>query len=202
MSLSPRRGFGVGIWVGVRVGLLLGRAEHVEQSILMTEDEIFPLWRDATGEARDALTREFVKLLERHANAIVFLTLGKHFKEPVNEAIHRVLTRSDNFRGDSRFSTWFHSIVKRACLDYVRRERKGTLTEELEEEFPSGEDLETAVIEKVDLERAVGKLSPREQQLVRLRRRGYTNAEVAEQLGTTVSNVEFWWGKIWEKLPR
>src|SRR5271169_4050128 len=163
----------------------------------MTEDELFPLWQAAQGAEKEQLTRDLVVQLTRHANAIVYLTLGRHFKEPVNEAVFRALTRSDSFKGDSKFSTWFHSIVYKSCMDYIRRlpENETELNEDMAAENP-----EDSWIEAIDVELAVKRLSSREQELVKLRQKGLSNRAVADIFGVDHSTVDAWWRKIWEKI--
>lgn len=163
----------------------------------MTEDELFPLWKVAEGAEKERLTVEMIRLLTHHANAIVYLTLGTHYKEPVNEAVFRALTRSDSYRGESKFSTWFHSVTQRICMDYVRR--LPTCEDELDENAAT-ENPEDAWIEAIDLELAVAKLSKRERELVEFRRLGMSNRDVAEKFEVDPSTVHYWWKGIWEKI--
>ena len=50
----------------------------------------------------------------------------------VQEAFLRVLRHRDKFRGDSRFATWLHRIVRNVCLDHIgARNRREAAFDEL-----------------------------------------------------------------------
>ena len=67
---------------------------------------------------------------------------GSTAEDLVQEAFLRVLRHRDKFRGDSRFATWLHRIVRNVCLDYIGAQNR---QEAAFEEFAAGsEGCETA----------------------------------------------------------
>ena len=84
------------------------------------EDVVFAQYQGATGPERFALELELVRLLQKHAHAVCYQVLRDHRPDLVNTAIYQALKHAKNFRGDSKFSTWFHTIILRRCISVLR----------------------------------------------------------------------------------
>lgn len=66
---------------------------------------------------------ELIGRYERKAYHLAFRLMGNHAdaSDAAQEALVRVYTRLNNFRGDSAFSTWLFRVVTNTCLDELRR---------------------------------------------------------------------------------
>jgi RNA polymerase sigma-70 factor (ECF subfamily) len=68
-------------------------------------------------------------LVERHAPRVRRLTAyllddPQDAEDAAQEALAKVLTRIDQFRGEARFATWLHSLVTNTCRDLGERQRR------------------------------------------------------------------------------
>lgn len=87
--------------------------------------------RDArlVDEARQGDHAAFTTLLRRHDDqmrALAWSVLRDRsaMDDVLQDAYLKAYRNLDRFRGESRFSTWLHRIVYRACLDHLRRRRE------------------------------------------------------------------------------
>ena len=102
------------------------------------------------------------------------------------EAVLRVVERIDQFRGDSRFTTWAIAVAIRVALTHVRR-RKGTSLEATAEEPVSFDDPTRTAQRDELLERlsiAIDRdLTERQREAVRLFLSGTPQVVLAERIG-------------------
>lgn len=73
-------------------------------------------------------THAFETLLLRYRRSLFSYLLRYLGDRPIAEEIYqdtwmRVIERVEDFRGDSRFSTWLYAIARNRCLDHQRRMR-------------------------------------------------------------------------------
>ena len=93
---------------------------------------------------------------------------------------------------DKKFISWLYRIAHNLVVDHIRREvRRPTV--ELDEQIPSETEPAWQNMDKVALgealEQAVGVLSPEQQEVVMLRRRGVAFKEIAEIQNSTLNTV-------------
>ncbi len=79
--------------------------------------------------AKDGDRRALEALVERHAPRVRRLTAyllddPQDAEDAAQEALAKVLTRIDQFRGEARFATWLHSLVTNTCRDLGERQRR------------------------------------------------------------------------------
>ena len=72
--------------------------------------------------ASDGDSRAMASLVERHAPRVrrlahYLLDDPQDAEDAAQEALAKVLTRIQQFRGESRFATWLHSLVANTCRD-------------------------------------------------------------------------------------
>src|SRR5574337_602972 len=79
------------------------------------ENVVFQEWQAAEGSRREELLEELVRLLQRHAFAVVWNKLQEHRPDIVSVAVHCAIEKSVSFRNEAKFSTWFQTIVTNAC---------------------------------------------------------------------------------------
>ena len=85
--------------------------------------------RDIIDQVRAGNTRRYALLVDRHKDRAftlaVRLTGDRHeAEELVQDAFLRAFKSLDQFRGDAKFTTWFHRILYNLCMTKVTR-RKG-----------------------------------------------------------------------------
>jgi RNA polymerase sigma-70 factor, ECF subfamily len=79
--------------------------------------------------ARDGDRQALETLVERHAPGVrrlagYLLSDQQDAEDAAQEALAKLCTRIDQFRGDSRFSTWLYSLVANTCRDLGERQRR------------------------------------------------------------------------------
>jgi RNA polymerase sigma factor (sigma-70 family) len=96
-----------------------------------------------------------------------------------------------NFRGDARFSTWFHRIAANASLQLVRRRRDQSWAEVPEEADLDAEGFADRIHESAVLQHALQQLRPEFRTALVLREWGdLPYREIAEWAGVPVQTVK------------
>lgn len=75
--------------------------------------------RDGDAAALDVLVARHAPAISRLARRLV--RDPEDARDAAQEALARVVTQLDSFRGDSSFATWVHRVAVNACLDHGRR---------------------------------------------------------------------------------
>lgn len=90
------------------------------------EDAAYASW----VEEKDDLTRRaiLIELLEAHASAVCYLVLRRNEPQLIKTAVNNVMLALDQFRGESRFSTWAHRVLLNDM--YMERRREAARKEE------------------------------------------------------------------------
>ena len=159
----------------------------------MDENELYARWKTERTEAAKAA---LFAALERHAHAVVYLEFGTRRPEIVNEALWRATCAIARFRGDAKFSTWFHRIVLNLC--YKIRLREHNLAEvELTDTLPDGsfERLEA----RIAFEELLRLLRPEEREFVLLKLE-MADEDIAQKLGLSNAGVRSRWHWIKQRL--
>jgi RNA polymerase sigma-70 factor, ECF subfamily len=114
------------------------------------------------------------------------------------EAFVTVLRKIQTFRGESAFSTWLHRIAVNLVLMRVRKKTLPKISREIlnardiggPTQELSGPDLHLAgSIDRVHLERAIGRLAPCHKVVVELHDiQGYKHKEIAQIMDWSVGN--------------
>jgi len=93
-------------------------------------------------------------------------------KDVVQETFIKVITKPDLFDASRKFSTWIYTVVGNACRNHIRDQQnrlrilRENLPDEAQVEKESNHDKK---ILQQSISSAIGELSPKEQQLYRLR---------------------------------
>jgi len=79
--------------------------------------------------AKDGDRAALETLVQRHEGrvrrlAFYLLDDPQDAEDAAQEALAKVLTRIDQFRGESRFATWLYSLVTNTCRDLGERQRR------------------------------------------------------------------------------
>ena len=116
----------------------------------------------------------------------------------VQEAVVMALTKVDTLREPAYLKTWFYRILLNECMNHFRQSRRLVpLETSLDERATEGRDPG----ERLDLYDAIGKLSPREQAVIRLRFfEDMKLEEIAQCTGTNLNTVKSRLYKALKKL--
>ena len=79
--------------------------------------------------AQDGDRAALTALVERHEPRVrrlagYLLNDPQDAEDAAQEALAKVLTRIDQFRGEARFATWLYSLVTNTCRDLGERQRR------------------------------------------------------------------------------
>jgi len=159
------------------------------------ENELFQLWRETQDEQ---VLEKLFKALRYHAESVCVLTLGRSDQEIADEAITKALYMSDKFRGDSKFSTWFHAIVLNLCRTAIRDKMRRQQVE-LTDDVGAGM-FEDSLEAEIALEKLTEGLKEEEMFLVRCKLEGMTLPEIAEKSGETLDCVTSRWRRLEERM--
>ena len=115
-------------------------------------------------------------------------------QDAVQETFLR-LCREDHRKLENRVAAWLFSVCRSRVIDMQRAKHATPVDASqmtLPDPTPDASDVVSEAEDKVHLDRLVHRLSPRQQEVLRLRlQAGLSYKEIAEVTGLTVSNVGF-----------
>jgi len=161
------------------------------------ENKAFELWKMSSPLERELRLRELVEMLRAHAFSVCWERVPDHrgeFGGIVNASVWRAIKKSEDFRGDAKFGTWFHRIILNECNRVLKgkqdnpEESLEAITEELGEET----NPEKAIL----FRELVEGLGEEDQRLVALQLGGYSEEEIGEKLGISMSAVGTRWSRL------
>lgn len=147
--------------------------------------------------SREDSGETFIRLrdaLELHARAVCFEVLNGLNPLVVERAVEKGVKGLESFKGNSKFSTWFHTVARNTCIDFLR-----TQTSPLT-------DVHAYSMDKMDLkiliDQIFNKVTPAEAALLRLKYEGASDEEVSEELRISLSASKQRWKRLREKIQR
>lgn len=161
-----------------------------------TENELFEQWR---REKTPELERALIRTLRRHGYAVVWEKLRGFHPDIVNWGVYKALQGAEKFRGDAKFSTWFHRIMTNLCLKHVRTKARTPEIALLETHDSAGAVTGDAGLMLGEFKRG---LKDGEIALLELQVAGHTQTEIAEILGKTQDSVKMEWMRVKQKIRR
>lgn len=152
--------------------------------------DLYTAWsNEHDGEKKAAFLAGLIPRLKRHAGAVVYNQLHERNEEIVAQAIWQAIREDSGFRGESKFSTWFHRVVINLCTDYLRQKLSRNETA-LDENYSDEGGLVESVVGSMTVQKILDSLNPEEKRLVEMRLAGYTDEEISETLGMERSVVQ------------
>lgn len=139
-------------------------------------------------QGEPAAFEQVYRLFERPVFTLAWRLLGDRdeAQEILHDAMLALIDRLDQFRGEAPFWGWLRQICVNESLMRLRK-RRLDYVDELPEPEAVARALEPA-IERADLERALGGLSPTARSVVWLYYvEGYSHEEIAQSFARTVS---------------
>jgi RNA polymerase sigma-70 factor, ECF subfamily len=156
--------------------------------------------RDLALRAQAGDMASFEALFGRHAGRMYALCLRmtgdrQRARELAHDAFVRAWERLGSFQGNAAFGTWLHrltvNVVLEAARTQRRREARVTLAGDDDEDLHGAAELHaTDVGDRIDLERAIGKLPPNARQVFVLHDvEGFRHDEIAERMAIAPGTV-------------
>ena len=159
---------------------------------------------------RDGDAGAFKELFERYRGPLFNFLLRRvrdrsRAEELYQDIWTKVIERSDEFRGESKFSSWLYTIARNRCIDHGRRMKLRShdsldaprsdsgraLVERVANPGPSTEDLATGATLKERIAHAVEELPEDQREVFLLRQlQGLGFQEIAEIVGAPVNTVK------------
>lgn len=171
--------------------------------ILNGENALFARYqklKQTGADTKEALD-ELALLLLRHAIAVTYIVFRSRREDVAQDAVIAALTKIDNFRGESKFSTWFHAVALNEARTALRKEiisKRAILFDEsaLRPKELAREPDDTSL----QLELLIQRLSPEDQAFIRDKLEGRVENELAEKYGLTTEGIRSRWERIRRRL--
>lgn len=151
---------------------------------------------ESENKERSAYGQEemfFAQVAERqrklYSIAYSYLRSESDSLEAVQEATCRAWIKRKKLKNPDAFESWLIRIVINCCMDELRRRKRSFPTAEIEER--GAEEMQSN--ERIDLERAFGKMKTKYRHPVMLKYyHGMTSAEIADILGKPEGTIKTW----------
>ena len=172
---------------------------------ILDENQVFKEWRSSTGQRKEDLEQQLVKLLMKHAHAICWNRIPDLLNDHgwiCNEAVFRALKHSASFKGMSKFSTWFHRIVFNICNNALKAKQKKGEEVELTDAIENSRGSSGGPVDKILWNQVKRMGSKEDRQILRLLSEGWTKGEIGEKLGISANLVQVRWYRLRERLNR
>lgn len=177
------------------------------------ENELYAQWHDAGPDARHSVETLLAAAVTRHAHAVTQQKINEPRLEDVIQVIVvAVMTQLDNFRGESKFSTWVHSIAENKANEYlrtkIREKERGEHIAVHHEDEDNDQPQKPIPSEQPKQERQViiqdifEDLEEQDQALLRYKQAGLKSKEIAEATGMSVEAVDSRMARLKPKLRR
>ncbi|WP_425325584.1 RNA polymerase sigma factor [Planctobacterium marinum] len=112
-----------------------------------------------------------------------------HAEEAAQEVFIQVWQKLDNFKGDSKFSTWLHSVTSNVAISYLRKQ-KGWLQKMFNLEDSAVADMPSeGLTGEIDLDAIIIRLPERARIVFVLHAiEGYRHEEIAQRMNIAVGS--------------
>lgn len=169
--------------------------------ILMKVNDAYAAWKESPSPENWELLGEallyYVKRLVRNR-------YGKDYPDTYEEAYGQALIKvfESLHMFDSKlspFPVWVMIIVKNTCYD-ITRDRRNKKLDLYVDDWHGEVPVKVPIDDRLYVKQLISKLTPENQVLVRLQLEGYSDAEIAENMGLTVVAVESRWKRIRKEL--
>jgi RNA polymerase sigma-70 factor (ECF subfamily) len=168
------------------------------------DEAAFHAWRTAV-QAKDEIaiyetSETLYRVLRRYATSIVYSVLRRRDQDLVTDIVAHAFEKAHQFKGDSKFTTWFYRLAYHMCLRELER-RKARAEVSLENlRHLSLSCLESQALARIGLERLSKRLSPEELGLLNLKLIGLEEKDIACALKIGKKAVNQRWLRLRRKL--
>lgn len=116
-----------------------------------------------------------------------------------NESVYRAIARSKNFKGRSKFSTWFHRIVLNECnrILKVKQEKDEISLDAAGDKYIA---IDNDVFEEICYNQIAEMGQKSDRVILEMYRIGYSSREIARKLKMSTEQVRKRWQRLRERL--
>lgn len=146
------------------------------------------------ASARQGERSAFQQIYQQHIGqvyALCYRLTGDkdHAEEAAQEVFIHVWQKLDNFKGDSKFSTWLHSVTSNVTISYLRKQ-KGWLQKMFNLEESAVADMPSdGLTSEIDLDAIIVRLPERARIVFVLHAiEGYRHEEIAQRMNIAVGS--------------
>lgn len=175
----------------------VGRKKLVE--VEKQQREVDKLWDQYSFAPKDT-QNDLIHALERQAYAIAGGIFHARRPDIVNESLTRAWKSMGKFRGDSKFSTWFHRIVVNVCKQHGAKETARKKREISLESLTHVHQWCLGGLMGVEIAQAREALTKNENAFLDDVLLPLSDAEVATKWGLSASGVRGRWMRIKRKI--
>jgi RNA polymerase sigma-70 factor (ECF subfamily) len=115
-------------------------------------------------------------------------------KDIVQEVFVRIWNKVEHFESEKSMKVYFYLATKNACFDHLKKEKRRSLSDELNEEIHIEDSHVVNEIIREEtyrqLEQAIELLPEKARDVMRLNLNGYSNKEISEELGISVNTIK------------
>lgn len=114
-----------------------------------------------------------------------------HAEEAAQEVFIQVWQKLQNFKGDSKFSTWLHSVTSNVTISYLRRQKQWWQKMLNIEDSPAQDMPSEGLSQEIDLDEYIVRLPERARIVFVLYAiEGYRHEEIAERMNIAVGSCK------------
>lgn len=158
------------------------------------QESLYRRWKETRSEVdQEALARS----LWRYASRIIGTMRGVEDRALASDIVAAAFRREPQFRGDSKFTTWFYRLAYNLILNAIRDEK--ARREWSLDCYPEPEVTETPEL-SILLEQLSKRLLPQDRLILQGKFEGTTDAELAAELGMGIEGVRSRWKKLKKRL--
>lgn len=160
------------------------------------------------AQAGDPLAfEELISMHQKNIFSIAYRIAGNHedASDMAQEVLIKIFRNLDQFKGNSKFSTWLYRVATNTCLDMRKKIMKhsaysldqeletdeGSILTEIQDDSPTPEQhAEQSVVQKA-INTAISNLNDQHKKVIILRDvQGFSYEEIADMLSCSVGTVK------------
>ncbi len=137
--------------------------------------------------------KDFIKTIQQNQQ-IIFKVCNMYMdtKADREDLFQEILLNAwkgiQNFKGDSKFSTWLYRVALNTAISFFKKDKKQQQAFEAGRiSYQEGSDIQLEHIEAMN--KAISELSAIDKALVMLYLENYSHQQIAEVMGITANNV-------------
>ncbi|MFK8037531.1 MAG: RNA polymerase sigma factor [Crocinitomicaceae bacterium] len=140
--------------------------------------------------------KEFIALIKPHKGILVkvskiYMDTQSDQEDMQQEILFQLWKSYPNFKGNSQFSSWMYRVSVNTAITFFKQKKKRPFSVLLtEKQYEKAEEIDTTKNEQLDhFYRAVRTLNEIEKALILYSVEGYSQKEIAKQLGLSEVNT-------------
>lgn len=163
------------------------------------ENDLYQAWKEASAEARPQVEKHLLPHLRSHASKVCWMVFHSYQPDLVTEIVDDACMELHKFRGESRFSTWFHGRATNRARRELRRlkqRREAPLFAEFIKTYQPSNQHQGALIQDI-----LKQLTEEDRLFVKRKiELGLSDEEISVEMAITRQMVQRIWSRIRRRL--